>query len=117
MPTLLKRFPNASPDKLLQAHAYVYGGAIIQDMGYYPFGNKFFSDLTHYVRSGDFVLALIAESRDLNEYSFALGALAHYAADTSGHRLQPTVRLRLCIQSWRKNTDPSLHTRKSPRPT
>jgi hypothetical protein len=87
VPTLLKRFPSATPDELLQAHAYVYGGAIIQDMGYYPFGNKFFSDLTHYVRSGDFVLALIEESKDLNEYAFALGALAHYAADTSGHPL------------------------------
>jgi hypothetical protein len=85
VPVLLKRFPNATPEELLQAHAYAYGGAIIQDMGYYPFGNAFFSDLTHYVRSGDFVLALIEESRDLNEYAFALGALAHYAADNSGH--------------------------------
>ncbi len=84
-PLLLKRFPNATPEELLEAHAYAYGGAIIQDMGYYPFGNAFFSDLTHYVRSGDFVLALIEESRDLNEYAFALGALAHYAADNSGH--------------------------------
>jgi Zinc dependent phospholipase C len=86
-PLLLKRFPDATPEDLLKAHAYVYGGAIIQDLGYYPFGNRFFSDLTHYVRSGDFVLALIEESRDLNEYAFALGALAHYAADNSGHRL------------------------------
>src|SRR5580692_1565719 len=85
VPVLSKRFPNATPEELLQAHAYAYGGAIIQDMGYYPFGNSFFSDLTHYVRSGDFVLALLEESRDLNEYAFALGALAHYAADTSGH--------------------------------
>jgi hypothetical protein len=87
VPLLLKRFPNATPEDLLKAHAYIYGGAIIQDLGYYPFGNRFFSDLTHYVRSGDFVLALIEESRDLNEYAFALGALAHYAADNSGHRL------------------------------
>jgi hypothetical protein len=87
VPVLLKRFPNATPEELLEAHAYVYGGAIIQDMGYYPFGNKFFSNLTHYVRSGDFVLALIEESRDLNEYAFGLGALAHYAADSSGHPL------------------------------
>jgi zinc dependent phospholipase C len=85
VPVLLKRFPNATPEELLAAHAYAYGGAIIQDMGYYPFGNAFFSDLTHYVRSGDFVLALIEESKDLNEYAFALGALAHYAADNSGH--------------------------------
>ncbi len=82
---LLKRFPNVTPEELLEAHAYAYGGAIIQDMGYYPFGNAFFSDLTHYVRSGDFVLALIEESTDLNEYAFALGALAHYSADNSGH--------------------------------
>jgi hypothetical protein len=86
-PQLLIRFPNATPEELLQAHAYAYGGAIIQDLGYYPFGSQFFSDLTHYVRSGDFVLALIEESKDLNEYAFALGALSHYAADTSGHEL------------------------------
>jgi len=87
VPLLQKRFPNATPEELIKAHAYVYGGAIIQDMGYYPFGSRFFSDLTHYVRSGDFIIALIEESRDLNEYAFALGALAHYAADTSGHPL------------------------------
>jgi hypothetical protein len=94
-PLLLKRFPNATPEEMLQAHAYVYGGAIIQDLGYYPFGSQFFSDLTHYVRSGDFVIALIEESRDLNEYAFALGALAHYASDTSGHPLatNPSVAL------------------------
>jgi hypothetical protein len=86
-PLLLSRFPSASPKELLEAHSYAYGGAIIQDMGYYPFGSRFFSDLTHYVRSGDFVLALINESRNLNEYAFALGALSHYAADTSGHQL------------------------------
>jgi hypothetical protein len=84
---LLKRFPSATPQDLEQAHAYVYGGCIIQDMGYYPFSSRFFSDLTHYVRSGDFIVALIRESQDINEYAFALGALAHYAADTNGHRI------------------------------
>jgi hypothetical protein len=93
-PLLLQRFPAATPKELLQAHAYVYGGAIIQDMGYYPFGSEFFSELTHYVRSGDFVIALIEESKDLNEYAFALGALAHYAADTSGHPLATNLSLR-----------------------
>ena len=86
-PLLLSRFPCATPEELLRAHTYAYGGAFIQDMGYYPFGSQFFSDLTHYVRSGDFVLALIEESTNLNEYAFALGALAHYAADASGHEL------------------------------
>jgi hypothetical protein len=84
-PNLLQRFPNATEEQLRKAHAHAYGGAIIQDMGYYPFGSKFFSDLTHYARSGDFIEALITESRDLNEYAFALGALAHYAADNTGH--------------------------------
>ena len=84
---LLKRFPDATPEELEQAHAYAYGGCIIQDMGYYPFSSRFFSDLTHYVRSGDFITALIRESQDLNEYAFALGALEHYAADTEGHRI------------------------------
>jgi hypothetical protein len=84
---LLKRFPGATPEELEQAHAYAYGGCIIQDMGYYPFSSSLFSDLTHYVRSGDFIVALIRESQDLNEYAFALGALEHYAADTEGHRI------------------------------
>ena len=84
---LLKRFPAATPEELEQAHAYAYGGCIIQDMGYYPFSSHLFSDLTHYVRSGDFISALIRESQDLNEYAFALGALEHYAADTEGHNI------------------------------
>ena len=84
---LLKRFPDATPEDLVRAHAYAYGGCILQDMGYYPFSSRFFSDLTHYVRSGDFIVALIRESQDLNEYAFALGALEHYAADTEGHRI------------------------------
>ena len=59
-PLLLKRFPNATPEEMKEAHGYAYGGVIIQDMGYYPHGSKFFSDLTHYVRSGDFVSASAA---------------------------------------------------------
>jgi hypothetical protein len=85
-PLLLKRFPDATKEQLKEAHGYAYGGAIIQDMGYYPHGNKFFSDLTHYVRSGDFVIALLRDSKDLDGYAFALGSLAHYAADNNGHR-------------------------------
>jgi hypothetical protein len=84
---LLKRFPMATPEELVHAHAVAYAGAIIQDLGYYPFGNKFFSDLTHYVRSGDFIVNLVKESQTLDEYAFALGALAHYGADTQGHSI------------------------------
>jgi zinc dependent phospholipase C len=86
-PLLLKRFPNATGDELKTAHSYAYGGAVIQDMGYYPFGSKLFSDLVHYIRSGDFIEALLRDSQDINEYAFALGALAHYAADNDGHRI------------------------------
>jgi hypothetical protein len=84
-PLLLKRFPQATDEQLREAHAYTYGGAIIQDMGYYPFGSKFYTDLAHYVRSGDFIEVMLAEAKDLNEYAFALGTLAHYAADNNGH--------------------------------
>jgi hypothetical protein len=84
-PLLKKRFPQATENNLREAHAYAYGGSMVQDMGYYPFGNKFFSDLLHYVRSGDFVVNLVNDSSDLNECAFALGALAHYASDNSGH--------------------------------
>ncbi len=86
-PLLVKRFPSATHDQLREAHGYAYGGAIIQDMGYYPHGSMFFSDLTHYVRSGDFVLALLRDAKDLNGYAFALGALSHYAADNDGHSM------------------------------
>lgn len=95
-PLLLRRFPNASTEDLRKAHAFSYGGAIVQDMGYYPFGSKFFSDLTHYVRSGDFVRTLVRESRDLHEYAFALGAVAHYASDNLGHPM--AVNLAVAIE-------------------
>jgi hypothetical protein len=86
VPLLMKRYPDSTEEDLRKAHAYSYGGAIIQDMGYYPFGSAFFSDLAHYVRSGDFIENLLSEAQNLNEYAFALGSLAHYAADNFGHR-------------------------------
>jgi hypothetical protein len=86
-PLLLKKYPQATEEDLSGAQAFAYGGSIIQDMGYYPYGSPFFSDLTHYVRSGDFIVALLRDAQDLTEYAFALGALAHYAADNDGHRI------------------------------
>jgi len=94
-PLILKRFPGLSADQLKEAHAYAYGGAVIQDLGYYPFGSREFSDLVHYVRSGDFVRELLLESQDVNEYAFALGALSHYASDIAGH---PAVNLAVAIE-------------------
>jgi hypothetical protein len=85
VPLLKERYPSATPDELRLAHSYAYGGCIIQDLGYYPFGNPYFSDLLHYVRTGDFINNLLKDSQNLNEYAFALGALAHYMGDTTGH--------------------------------
>jgi len=85
VPRLRERFPEASADQLQRARAFAYGGCLIQDMGYYPYGNRLFTDLTHYVRTGDFVSALVAEATDLDEYAFALGAIGHYAGDGNGH--------------------------------
>jgi hypothetical protein len=84
-PLLLQRFPDTTEEQLREAHSYAYGGCLIQDMGYYPFGNKEFSNLVHYVRSGDFVTALLRDSTDVNEYAFAIGALSHYVSDNAGH--------------------------------
>ncbi|MGB9031330.1 MAG: zinc dependent phospholipase C family protein [Acidobacteriaceae bacterium] len=84
-PVLLSRFPNTTPEQLRVAHGYAYGGSVIQDAGYYPFGRPSFSDLTHYVRTGDFVTNLIHQARDVNELAFALGALSHFVGDTTGH--------------------------------
>lgn len=94
-PLLLKKYPDATEEQLREAHAYAYGGSLIQDIGYYPFGNRHFSDLVHYVRSGDFVVALLDEASDLNEYAFALGALSHYASDLAGH---PYVNTAVALQ-------------------
>lgn len=94
-PLLLARFPNATPQDLLKAHAYAYGGSVIQDIGYYPFGDETFSDLTHYVRTGDFVQAMIDDAQDIDEYAFALGALSHYVADINGH---PYINLSVGVE-------------------
>ena len=94
-PLLLQRFPTLTEDQLKEAHSYAYGGAVIQDLGYYPFGSVEFSNLVHYVRSGDFVRELLAQSQDAKEYAFALGALAHYASDIAGH---PAVNQSVSIQ-------------------
>src|ERR1700694_4786857 len=94
-PILLKRYPGLLEDQIREAHAYAYGGAVIQDLGYYPFGSTEFSSLVHYVRSGDFVRELLLESQDVNAYAFALGALSHYASDIAGH---PAVNQAVAIE-------------------
>jgi hypothetical protein len=118
-PLLLARFPGSTEEQLSEAQAYAYGGSIVQDMGYYPYGSHFFSDLTHYVRSGDFVQALLRDSKDLDEYAFAVGALAHYASDNDGHRLATNRAVPLLYPRLRKKygdtityeQDPLAHTK------
>jgi hypothetical protein len=84
-PILKQRFPKTTAADLQRARAFAYGGSVIQDLGYYPFGNKLFTDLVHYVRSGDFVEALLREAQTVDDLAFALGAVAHYASDNVGH--------------------------------
>lgn len=84
-PLLIERFPGATEDQLRNAHAYAYGGSLIQDMGYYPFGKPFFSNLSHYLRTGDFVVWLLSNAHTIDEYAFAIGALSHYLGDSLGH--------------------------------
>jgi hypothetical protein len=86
-PMLRARFPAASREQIQQARGFAYGGCVIQDLGYYPFGSHFFSNLLHYVRSGDFIETMIRDAQDVDEYAFALGALGHYAADNDGHAI------------------------------
>jgi len=85
VPLLKQRFPAATEDELKNAHAFAYGGCVMPDLGYYPFGSRLFTNLVHYVRSGDFIESLFQEATNINEYSFALGALCHYYADKYGH--------------------------------
>lgn len=105
-PLLQKRFPHATPEDLEKAHAYAYGGCIIQDLGYYPFGSHLFSDLAHYVRSGTFVMNLVKDAKDLNDFAFSLGALAHYAADNQGHPIATNPSVGLLFPKLRQQFGP-----------
>lgn len=116
-PLLLMRFPDASPEELREAHAYTYGGSIIQDLGYYPFGNKFFSNLTHYVRSGDFVEALVAEAEDLNEYALPSAHWNIMPGIIVDIRSRATERSRCSTHNYAGSTAPKLPTRIARRPT
>ena len=113
-PLLVKRFPRATPEELQKARAYAYGGSVIQDLGYFPFGSRFFSNLLHYVRSGDFVEAMIREASDLPEYAFALGALAHYEADNTGHPEAVNRSVGLMYPKLRARYGPSVTYADSP---
>ncbi|MFC5270670.1 zinc dependent phospholipase C family protein [Adhaeribacter terreus] len=99
---LESRFPGATASELKDAHAFAYGGAIIPDIGYYPLGSRFFTDLVHYVCTGNFTRNLIAEATNRNELAFALGALAHYHGDVYGHKLATNLSVPLVYPETRK---------------
>lgn len=118
-PAVLARFPGTTSDQLKEAHAYAYGGAVLQDLGYYPRGNKFFSDLTHYIRTGQLVETLLKDAGTADEYAFALGALTHYFGDTIGHshatniaepEMYPSLRRRFGNTIY-YDQDPSVHVK------
>jgi hypothetical protein len=102
LPLLKQKYPGASPEALKEAHAYVYGGALAPDMGYYPFSCKLFTDLIHYVRSADFIEALFSNAENLNDYAFATGVLCHYYADVYGHRQGINVSVPLLFPGMRR---------------
>lgn len=101
-PLLVKKYPLATVADLNQAYAYAYGGSLVADMGYMPFGSPYFTNLLHYVRSGDFVTTLIDEAENLNEYAFALGAVSHYMADKYGHSLATNLAVAVDYPALKK---------------
>jgi hypothetical protein len=113
VPLLRARF-HPSADELQKARAFAYGGSLIQDLGYYPFSSRTFGDLTHYVRSGDFVTALIEDATDVDEYAFALGALSHYAADNDGHPLAVNPAVGLLYPKLRAKFGPDITYEENP---
>jgi len=109
VPILQSRYPSLTPQQLRRAHAYAYGGCIIQDLGYYPFSNSFFSELTHYVRTGDFVRSLFSNAHNADELAFAIGALTHYVGDTLGHSQATNRAVALCFPKLRAKYGPSVN--------
>lgn len=101
-PLLVKKYPLATAVDLKQAYAYAYGGSLVADMGYMPFGSPYFTNLLHYVRSGDFVTTLIDEAQNMDEYAFALGAVSHYMADKYGHSLATNLAVAVDYPTLKK---------------
>jgi hypothetical protein len=101
VPMLLSRYPNLTPAQLEEARSYAYGGCVIQDIGYYPFGQASLSNLTHYVRSGDFVMALFRNAKSVDELAFAVGALSHYVGDSIGHPLATNLSVPMSFPKLR----------------
>jgi hypothetical protein len=108
IPLLMSRYPNLTAAQLQEARAYAYGGCVVQDIGYYPYGDRFFSNLTHYVRSGDFIVALFRNSKNADELAFAIGALSHYISDSIGHPEATNIAVPLAFPALKKQYGPTV---------
>ncbi len=113
-PFLLARYPRSTDAQLREAHSFAYGGSAIQDMGYYPFGKEFFSDLLHYVRTGDFIENLFRDARNVDELAFAIGALSHYLGDSIGHSLAVNRATAISFPKLEQKYGPSVAYDQSP---
>lgn len=62
-----------------------YQGSWGPDLGYFPGGHPFLSDLAHYVRTGELTRTLVRSARTPTERAFAQGWLTHVLADQAIH--------------------------------
>lgn len=62
-------------------------GALGPDLGYFPGGHRFLSDLAHLVRSGDLTRMLVESARTPRERAFAWGWVTHVLGDQTIHPL------------------------------
>lgn len=106
VPFLVSRYPGLTAAQLEHARAFAYGGCVIQDIGYYPFGDASFSNLTHYVRTGDFIVNLFRNANNADELAFAIGALSHYIGDAIGHSQATNVAVPIEFHKLRKEFGP-----------
>ncbi len=64
-----------------------YHGAFGPDLGYFPGGHPFFSDLAHTVRTGELTRALLRRAETDPERAFAWGWVTHVLGDVAIHPL------------------------------
>ena len=82
---LASRVANSFRDR--SERASFFAGAIAPDMGYFPGGDRFTSDLAHYVRAGELARSLKRCANEGYAASFARGWATHVLADILIHPL------------------------------
>ena len=101
---VLRRVERFEPRDELTEYAFAgtYSFARGIFVGARKFGSTFGLPRIQRIRSGDFIQALLRVAKDLHEYAFAVGALAHFAADNYGHRLGTNRAVPLLYPGLRK---------------